>query len=337
MIDGIPGAMHSPIILATFCNQPESVRTLLDASASPHVRSPYGGGTALHKAASYGYTNIIELLISEGRADPNAIDNEHRTPLHCAAAEGHVNAVETLLRAKADLWATTKMNQSVLAIARDRKQDRVVELLLAKLHEPVQAGSDETKLQREASSSSPSLESTTHSAPDDTSEVGEARIGAPKRVNSSFREPPIAYDPISPAHSVKRLTLAATDADLQGLLSSTDSLPVTPPEKERSSSVVSLPRPPTPALPVSPAPEEHDESAEPTETTEPTDPSPGADGQTGTANGEGVAREGRAASTSGTGPRVPTYRLQDFRFEEVPDSSPPSSPRSSNRLGCVCT
>ena len=40
---------------------------------------------------------MVTLLLQVGRADPNAVDNERRTPLHSAAWQGHAPVVKVLL------------------------------------------------------------------------------------------------------------------------------------------------------------------------------------------------------------------------------------------------
>lgn len=63
------------------------------------------GLTALHIAAEYGYSELIQLLIEFG-ADIEATDTQFLLrPLHLAAEFGHVESVELLLRAGADIVA----------------------------------------------------------------------------------------------------------------------------------------------------------------------------------------------------------------------------------------
>jgi ankyrin repeat protein len=57
--------------------------------------------TSLHFAASGGYKEIVQLLISKS-ADVNAKDDEERTPLHYAAYKGHKEMVELLIAEGAD-------------------------------------------------------------------------------------------------------------------------------------------------------------------------------------------------------------------------------------------
>jgi len=57
------------------------------------------GRTALHIAASQGYTSVAWLLLENG-ATPTLRSNSGSTALHCAATEGHVDVAELLLTRK---------------------------------------------------------------------------------------------------------------------------------------------------------------------------------------------------------------------------------------------
>lgn len=58
--------------------------------------------TALHWAALYGQTKVIELLLAN-KADVNALDEDGFTPLHWAATFNQSDAVKLLLANKADM------------------------------------------------------------------------------------------------------------------------------------------------------------------------------------------------------------------------------------------
>jgi ankyrin repeat protein len=61
-----------------------------------------GGKAALHWAALYGQTKVMELLLAE-KADVNLLDGDGFTPLHWATTFNKRDAVELLLANKADL------------------------------------------------------------------------------------------------------------------------------------------------------------------------------------------------------------------------------------------
>lgn len=61
-----------------------------------------GGKAALHWAAFYGQTKVIELLLAE-KAEVNMLDEDGFTPLHWAAIFNKSDVVKVLLANKADL------------------------------------------------------------------------------------------------------------------------------------------------------------------------------------------------------------------------------------------
>jgi ankyrin repeat protein len=61
-----------------------------------------GGKTALHWAALYGQTKVMELLLAN-KADVNSLDEDGFTPLHWAATFNQSDAVKVLLANKADM------------------------------------------------------------------------------------------------------------------------------------------------------------------------------------------------------------------------------------------
>jgi ankyrin repeat protein len=81
----------------------EEVRSLIAAGADLNARDMLGK-TALHKAASAGYTEIAKDLIEAGAA-LEARDNLDRTPFHLAASWGHTEIAKALINAGADISA----------------------------------------------------------------------------------------------------------------------------------------------------------------------------------------------------------------------------------------
>ena len=86
---------------------------------------------ALHKAASKGYNDIVQLLLTKG-ASIEAVDKDNYTPLHLAARYGHTNTVELLLSKGASIEATDKDNNTPLHIAAKHDHTSTGELLLSK-------------------------------------------------------------------------------------------------------------------------------------------------------------------------------------------------------------
>ena len=72
------------------------------AGADVNAKDRYGGWTALEKAARYGHTEIVTLLIKAG-ADVNFKDEDGWTVLEKAAEEGYTKIVQLLIEAGADV------------------------------------------------------------------------------------------------------------------------------------------------------------------------------------------------------------------------------------------
>ena len=89
------------------------------------------GATALHHAASGGYNDIVQLLLSKG-ASIEATNNHNNTPLHFAAANGRTSTVELLLSKGASIEARSESNYTPLHFAALNGRTSTVELLLAK-------------------------------------------------------------------------------------------------------------------------------------------------------------------------------------------------------------
>src|ERR1044072_1738932 len=74
----------------------EGTAALLIANGADTTSRNNAGSTALHLAASAGFTNVIKSLLDRN-ADINAKDNNGRTPLDSAAQRGRTGAVDLLL------------------------------------------------------------------------------------------------------------------------------------------------------------------------------------------------------------------------------------------------
>ena len=75
----------------------------------------YKRGTPLHCAASAGYTETVELLLSKG-ASIEGRNLSHETPLHCATLSGQNNTVELLLSKGASIAARNTKSETPLDI-----------------------------------------------------------------------------------------------------------------------------------------------------------------------------------------------------------------------------
>lgn len=92
----------TPLQLAVASQAETSIAILLRARAAVDGRNPrIGGITPLHIASGCGFQEIAETLLA-WEADPNALTDNFRGPLHFAAARADAPLVSLLLRSRAD-------------------------------------------------------------------------------------------------------------------------------------------------------------------------------------------------------------------------------------------
>lgn len=101
-------AMHGSI---------EKVTQFRDAGGDPHSVEGYSGRTALHKAAFWGHTHVIQFLVDECGVDVNVQDFNGDTGIHDAARFAHDGVVEQLIAAGADLTLRNKDGRTPLQVA----------------------------------------------------------------------------------------------------------------------------------------------------------------------------------------------------------------------------
>ncbi|KAL6080674.1 Poly [ADP-ribose] polymerase tankyrase-2 [Balamuthia mandrillaris] len=99
-------------------------------SAVTHVNAKDAQGkTALHEAARWGHTNVIEFLL-DNKAELEARTNEGSTPLHLAAMNGKDDAVRFLISKGADINCVDNYKDTPLMAASGAGQVNTVQLLL---------------------------------------------------------------------------------------------------------------------------------------------------------------------------------------------------------------
>lgn len=85
--------------------------------------------SALHKAAFWGHKELVRWLSHDLKLDPNAQDFYGDTAMHDAARFGHTSIVETLLAARASVCVRNNRGQTPLNIAEAHGKEDIALLL----------------------------------------------------------------------------------------------------------------------------------------------------------------------------------------------------------------
>ena len=119
----------TPLHIAASKGYKEVAELLVTNDADVNTKD--NGSTPLHMAAQFGHKAIVELLINKV-ADVNAKGELGETPLHSAAADGEKEIVELLIVAGADVNVRDKEGYNSLHRATYERHKNIVELLIAK-------------------------------------------------------------------------------------------------------------------------------------------------------------------------------------------------------------
>ena len=129
LIDAFAEDGFFPLGLAAFFGREEAVRLLLARGATLNLSAKNAMKVAaIHAASAEGGFEIARLLIEAG-ADVNAVQQAGFTPLHAAAMSGKLELAKLLLARGADPKARADDGRDALAMARDAKQQALVDLL----------------------------------------------------------------------------------------------------------------------------------------------------------------------------------------------------------------
>ena len=121
-------ALNRSLVNASRNNDERAVKSLIDRGADPNGQ-PRPDGSAIHAAAAFGHSNIVNILLKKGAAI-NAKDPREITPLQAAAVEGHSAVVRLLLHKGALINETNGVHGTALSAATSRAKVDVVRILL---------------------------------------------------------------------------------------------------------------------------------------------------------------------------------------------------------------
>lgn len=120
---------YPALFFAAISDQLEVAELLVEFGADVNIEER--GFTALHGAASFGRTRMVEWLLANG-ANVNALMPYGGTPLHLAAYGGHLPVADLLLQQGADPRIRTKDGDTAAEKAREKGHDLLADLLLGR-------------------------------------------------------------------------------------------------------------------------------------------------------------------------------------------------------------
>jgi ankyrin repeat protein len=114
--------------VAAIFNQPNNVSLLLRTDVNVHAVAEEGI-TPISLACMVDHAKVVQVLVEEGKADPNVRDWSQCTSLHAAAMNGHLEVTRVLLEHGADPWLSETTGWTTMNAATIKRHEEVVQML----------------------------------------------------------------------------------------------------------------------------------------------------------------------------------------------------------------
>ena len=121
--------MKDEIFLIAECGSMAVCQCLLDKNAFVNSKTKKGI-TALHFAASKGYTDLVDYLVNKHGASIESLSIKKQTPMHHAAASGMLETIEKLIDLDAMVDFNDELDQKPIHLAAQNDHTNVVKHFL---------------------------------------------------------------------------------------------------------------------------------------------------------------------------------------------------------------
>jgi ankyrin repeat protein len=128
-LDFVNSREMTPLMIASADNNLEIVKILVEAGANINIKNNENGKNALMYAASLGYFEVCDYLISQKGMLIDAKDKEGKTALMHAVFNARKEVVQLLIEKKANVHARTNTEESALSLAMRGGRAEIIKIL----------------------------------------------------------------------------------------------------------------------------------------------------------------------------------------------------------------
>ncbi|XP_067045027.1 transient receptor potential cation channel subfamily A member 1-like isoform X2 [Acropora muricata] len=129
VIASMANKMLTPLHYAAWFNASGAVECLIENGADVESSSAFGQ-KPLHYVVSRASVELVEKMLTKGKANPNSLDNQKFTPLHLAAQRGRLDILEILLAHGADFRLQNDEDETAIHIAAKEGRNEILRHLL---------------------------------------------------------------------------------------------------------------------------------------------------------------------------------------------------------------
>ncbi|XP_074605773.1 transient receptor potential cation channel subfamily A member 1-like isoform X1 [Acropora palmata] len=129
VIASMASKILTPLHYAAWFNASDAVECLIENGADVESSSAFGQ-KPLHYVVSRASVELVEKMLTKGKANPNSLDNQKFTPLHLAAQRGRLDILQILLAHGADFRLQNDEGETAIHIAAKEGRNEILKHLL---------------------------------------------------------------------------------------------------------------------------------------------------------------------------------------------------------------